>query len=493
MKSKICILVFIFISLNTQLFALGRSEEDAEVKKLNNEWVLCVTDFDVKALPQSKLSVASVITRKVVERLNEISFRTRVSPEYAYYEGYEWYRARSTAAKSLSAKLDERSLLIFNGEPNWRYKQNLARVDADIEKLTAAFEEIDKNAPVIENEPVFKLTAGNTSLTYPEPPKEGNEYKFCKDQKADAFLAGKVIDFHGRYQVSVKLYVVYTKSFIYEDSIIFSPDDLDSALEEIISKLMLTVSGSRPAAIAVKAEPEDTLVLINKSFAGRGDIGIIERAPGKFIITASANEHESITVETELAAGEIAEIQINLLPQEFGNVEIPGTSDGSTVYQGALYVGETPLTLRLPVNILEYVEIERGNKQKGTAVFHTPDDIDTTLSLPVKTRTPPAKGQVEKARSMFYWSWGGVWISGIAAWIAYHTYSSSNYALSYGFYQTNTFDQKFADDNSRMYYISMGSIVAVSAAAAYWVFSLSRYLYVANRGSTKVQKTGRTK
>jgi hypothetical protein len=494
LKNIICALLFIFFSFNTHVFAFGRPQaDDSEIQKQDNEWILCVTDFDVKSMPESKLSVASVITRKVVERLNEISYRTRVSSEYAYYEGYAWYKVRSAAAKSLSAKLEERSLLIFNGEASWRYKQNLARVDAEIEKLTAAFEEIDSSAPLINNEPVFKLTDSNVTSVYPAPPKEGNEYKFCKDQRADAFLAGTIIDFHGRYNISIKLYAVYTKTFIYEDSIIFSPDDLESALDEITSKLILTLSGSRPAAIVVKAEPEDTLVLINRSFAGRGDTGIIERPPGKFVITASANEHESITVETELAAGEIAEIKIKLLPQEFVNVEIPGTAAGSMVYQGALYVGESPLTLRLPVNTLEYVELESGGGLRGTAVFNTPDEIDTTYTLHVKNRTPPVKGRVEKARSLYYWSWGGVWVTGIAAWIAYHTYTSSSMALQYDYSQRSDFDREFADENIRMYYISMGSVIAAGAVSAFWIFNMVRYLYLANRGSTPVVKTGRNK
>ena len=489
MKSRICALLFIFFSFSAHVFALGKSQSDGtEIKKQDNEWVLCVTDFDIKSLPEGKLSVAGVITKKVVERLNNISYRTRVSPEYAYYEGYAWYKARLNAAKNISAKQEERSLLVFNGDVDWKYRQNLAKVDTEIEKLTAALEEIEKNTPLINNEPVFKLTDGNKTAVYPEPPKKGNEYKFCKDQKADAFLAGSIIDFHGRYNISIKLYAVYSEAFVYEDSVIFSPDDLESVLDEITSKLIMTLSGSKPSAIAVKVEPADALVLINRSFAGHGDTGIIERPPGKYVITASANEHESINIETELGAGEIAEININLLRQEFANVEIPGTAAGTAVYQGALYIGEAPLTLRLPVNILEYVELETGNKLKGTAVFNTPGEIDITYSLPVKTGIPPVKGRVEKARTLYYWSWGGMWITGLAAWISYQTYSVSNSAQNY-----NHSSREFSEENLRMYYISMGTVAALGAVSAFWVFNIVRYLYLANRGSTPIVKTGKSK
>ena len=492
MKNRICALFFIFFSFYANIFALGKFEtEETEIKKQDNEWILCVTEFDVKSLPPGKLSIAGAITRKVVERLNEISYRTRVSPEYAYYEGYAWHKKRSAAAKSLSAKLEERSLLIFNGETEWRYRQNLARVNAEIEKLNAAFEEIDKKAPLINSEPVFKLTDGNIKAEYPEQPKKGSEDKFCKTQKADAFLTGKIIDFHGRFNISIKLYAVYSKTFIYEDSIIFSPDDLESALNEITSKLILTLSGSRPAAIAVKTEPADALVLINKSFAGRGDTGIIERPPGKFEITSSANDHESITVETELAAGEIAEIKIKLLPKDFVNVEIPGTASGLAVYQGALYVGETPLTLRLPVDTMEYIEIDSGGGLKGTAVFNTPLENDSTYSLSVKDRKLPEKGSVERARTLYYWSWGGMWVTGIAAWIAYNSFASSNSAIIYSSGQGNNISDRFYEDNKRMSNIRNGTYIALGTVSAFWVFNIVRYLYLANRGSTPVVKPGK--
>jgi hypothetical protein len=491
LRNRIKAFIFIFFSLTACVFSLGKSQTEDEKQILDNEWTLCVTDFDVKSLPYDKLPVASAITKKVVERLKDVSYRTRVSPEYAYYEGYEWYKARAAAAKSLSAKLEERSMLIYNGEAEWRHKQNLAKVNADIEKLTTAFEEIDNKAPLINKEPEFRLTSGNISSVYPEPPKEGGEYKFCKDQKADAFLKGAIFDFHGRYNISIKLYAVFTKSIIYEDDIIFSHEDLDIALDEITSKLILTLSGSRPAALAVKTEPKDALVLINKSFAGRGDIGVRERPPGKYEVTASANNYESITVETDLAEGKIAEININLLKKEFVDIYIPGTASGGVIYQGALYVGEAPLTLRLPVNTMEYIDLDSGDGLKGAVVFNTPDEIDSSFNLPIKTKTPPVKGQVEKARTLYYWSWGGVWVTGVAAWIAYHTYSTSNTTLAH--LPGSGQNQDFINDNLTNYYVSMGTVIAAGAVSVFWVYNIVRYLYLSNRGSTPVVKPGRNK
>lgn len=490
MKSRNCFIFFLLLTAGVQLFASGKKEEP-EIKTQNDEWFLCVTDFDVSSLPEEKLTVSGVITKKVVDRLKVISYRTRISPEYAYYEGYAWSQTRSSAAKALSAKQEERSAQIYRGDSSWRYKQNLEKIDADIEKLKLALEEAEKEIPSINKQPEFKLTSGNLSDSFPVPPKTGVEYKFCQDQKADAFLQGTILEFHGRFYISVKLYTVYTRSFVYEDSIIFSVEDMENAMDEIAGRLIMVLSGNKPAAIAIKAEPDDALVLINRSFSGKGDTGIIEQPPGKITITASAPDYESMTVETELSAGKLTEVNIKLKKLEFGDVYLSGFPQGGTFYHGALYIGEAPLTLRVPLNQMEYIEIETGGNRRGTAVFFTPENNDFSYSLSLNTKTIPSKGRVEKARTWYYWAWGGTWITGIFAWIAYQTYTSMDSAIRYDYNAGNEVNNNFLNDYKRMYYISMGAVIAVCAAVAYEVFHIGRYVYISNQETTPIIKTSR--
>jgi hypothetical protein len=353
LKETRYLLFLIFLILTMPLFAKGNTDE-TEIKTQNDEWFLCITNFEAGFLPADKINISDVVSRELTERLKSINYHTRISPEYAYYEEYAWARARTTAAKTLSAKIDERSRQIFMGEPDWKYRQNIARIDNDIKKLREALEEIDDNAPLINKEPVFKLTSGNINLVFPAAPEKGGERKFCADQKADAFLSGSITDYHGRYYLKLKLYALYTLSFVWEDSAIFSYGDIDEAIDEITRKLIIVLSGNRPAAVAVKAEPESALVLINRSFAGRGGSPLTEYPPGKITVTASAPDHESIVLETELVSGKLTEISLKLNPIEYVNTDILSNARNN-VYHGSLYIGESPLTLRLPANNFEYI------------------------------------------------------------------------------------------------------------------------------------------
>jgi len=483
-------LVFIFLFITMPLFAKGKTDE-SEIKTQNDEWFLCITNFNASSLPSDRVNISDVVSREFTERLQSINYHTRISPEYAYYEEYAWAHTRSNAAKALSTKIDERSRQIYMGEPDWKYRQNILRIDTEIKKLKEDLEEIDKNAPLINKEPVFKLTSGNIKLEFPTAPQKGSERKFCTDQKADAFLSGDITDYHGRYFLKLKLYTIYTKSFVWEDSAIFSYGDIGDAIDELTRKLIIVLSGNQPAAVAVKAEPETALVLINKSFAGRGEASLTEYPPGKITVTASAPDHESIVIETELVSGKLTEINLKLNPVKYVNTDISGDAQNN-VYHGALYVGEAPLTLRLPVNNFEYIEMENADGKKGSLVFITQDSQDYEQSLSVKMSLPIKKGRVDKERRWYYWAWGGQWITGIAAWIFYYAYTGSNEAALYS-YNQGTLTQEFVNGNLNNYYLSIGSAIAFGVASAYGIYHMIRYIYYSGRDSAPIAPQGRKK
>jgi hypothetical protein len=472
-------------------FAFGRGKtEEPEKTVHNSEWILCVTGFDMSALPENRRMLGEVMTRSLTAAVNAVEHRIRVSREYAYYEGYAWSQARQTAARALSAKRDERDLLIYRGEPEWKYKRSLKTVDEDIVKLAEELAEIEAEMPQVAREPVFKFTEGNISGTFPPPPAAGGEYRFCQSQKADGFLAGELVEYHGRLYITIRLYAVYTRSFIYADSIIFSPDDVQAAVDEIAGRLVAALAGSSPAVIAIQPEPGDTLVLINESFAGRGEIAPREHPPGKVTVSLSADGYVPQTVETELAAGEITEIKAELRPLELAQVDItvPGET-GVLVYLGARYVGEAPLTLRLPVNQFNYVQVEKPGPVTGRQVFQAPGDSDKSMSLSLKTKIPFPAGQkrVERARRHYYWAWGGTWISGAAAWMAYGLFNTYNNAYRSTPSGINPSAELY-HQTLNLYYVYIGALALVGAVAVYDIFQLTRYLYIAGQDAVPIKR-----
>ncbi|GHV50232.1 hypothetical protein AGMMS49579_03490 [Spirochaetia bacterium] len=511
--------IIIFSLSLVNIFA-GGSEEAIERPVSNGEWVLCVTSFDVSSLPLSQRNIGDIIVRELVNSLNTVEHRNRikVSPEYAWYEGYAWAQSRNAAAKALEAKRNERDLLLFKGDAAWRYRQNLKTLEADIEKLEEELWKAMARQPLVAEEPSFKFTEENNKGTFPNPPAVDGEYQFCKNQKADAFLTGSVSEYHGRIFINLRLFTLYTNSYVYEDSIIFSSDDINIAVDEISGRLVAVISGENPAEIAIhtvavettgqdspSASSADALVLINNSFAGRGEVSRREYPPGKVTVEIFSENYETAQVETDLKSGEFTEITANLRPINLVpiNISVPGQT-GVSVYRGSLYVGEAPLTLQLPADSQEYLFAETlggqtsrvvllvnepipsiGSPRRPVGSLSKKSTLDGENNLLLQTRVPPPAGQdrVNKARRQYYWAWGGTWIAGIAAWILYGSYNGKANAYNYQPISMDMYNKTIEG-----YYWSIGSAILVGAAVVVESVMMGRYIYTAGDDAASIVK-----
>jgi hypothetical protein len=470
------------------LSAKGKKDTD-EKKTQNDEWILCITAFDYSMLFARRVA-GDVITRELVNKLNSVSYRIRISPEYAYYENYAWQQAVSTAAKAIANKQNERAQQLFRGDPQWRYRRNLKKIDSDLVKLREELAAIEAEKPLINSEPAFGLSQSNINGTYPEPPKPGAERRFCQSQNSDGILFGHIREFHGRYYIQLRLFALYTNSFIYEDDIIFSLEDSGGAVEEVAARLTSALSGSKLAAVAITANPPESQILLNRNYAGRGTVPVRERPPGKITIAASAEGFSPETVETELAPGELVNVDITLNPQSYSEVHIdaPGNA-GAHVYQGSLYVGDAPLTLRLPVGGLNYVTLENWNGETAKGVFTAPDmpDVSSILSFKMKKNPHSGEGRVNKARRQYYWAWGTTWITGIAAWITYGMYTGQADVAG------QSTDPAFIKSTNRLASISIGALIAVGAAVVNEFVWMGRYIYIATEKVPPILKQEKKK
>ena len=469
------------------LSAAGK-KEPAEPKPLNDEWILCITAFDYSMLSPSRRITGDVITRDLVNKLDLVSYRFRISPEYAYYESYAWQQAVSAAAKAISNKQNERAQLLYRGDRNWKYRKNLKKVDEDLVKLEETYAQKLEEKPLIHTEPAFKLSQANLSGTYPAPPKTHGERRFCQSQKSDAFLTGEIREFHNRYYIRLRLFTLYTNTWIYEDDVIFSLEDIDGAVDEIAARLDAVLAGNKPSRLAITVDPPESQVLVNQRYAGTGTVEARERPPGKIVVAIAAEGFMPETVETELAPGEHTNIAVTLGALDYTNVDINvRPNPGGVVYHGALYVGEAPYTLRLPINQLNYVNIRTRDGQTAKAVFTSPGVPDKTSAVSLKTRVPPPSGQrrVNKARSWYYWAWGSAWITAIAYWISDGMFQTNYAAIPH------SMDPDFYETTQQLAYVRSGTMICLGVALGYGFFQMARYLYTATDDVTPIVKMDR--
>jgi hypothetical protein len=473
-----------------------KGNEEMTAEPLNKEWVLCITSFDVSVLSSSRRLMGDVILRDIVASLKKVKTRYRKEGELSYYQDYEWSKLRSQAAKTLADKRNERDKLLYQGEPGWKYKKNLKACQAQIVKAEEELLKAENNAPYISDRPLFKLVEANTGGAFPAPPQNGAEYKFCMDQKADAFLTGQISEYHGRILLRLQLYTLYSHSYSYADETIFSSDDISTAMREIGSRLAAEVSETDPAVLAFHVKPENAITLVNGAYAGRGEIPPVEYFPGTSEIDIFADDHISTRISPDLSPATIHDIYINLAPAALSSliIDVPEQA-GSSVYLGSLYLGATPLRVNLPYSSFAYLSVETPGGETGQAVYREDSVIRGSAefisigagaekSMVYETSSPvdPGEKRVNTSRRKFYGAYGRFWIalpvSMLVIGMAENYIEAQPYSSSMDMY----------DKAINAGYFRIGAYALIGLTAVDIIFRLVRYLYVSGADSVPIAR-----
>ncbi|MDR1249935.1 MAG: hypothetical protein LBK63_11595 [Treponema sp.] len=466
----------LLLALSLPLFGKGKTEE-AEAELVNPQWSLSITAFDVSALKASQRVVGELLIRSLADSLVGLHHRVRVSEEYSYYKDMAYVRALADAGKKLAAKRTERDMLAYRGYPDWRYKSEVKTVDAAIKTLAEDYEKAEDAVIIIAAEPEFLLSTENVQGIFPPPPAAGGEYQYCVSKKADAFVSGEIVEFHGRLYVTLRMYTLYTRSFEYEDSFIFSTDDLVLTEEEMTGRLVAAISGASPAAVSITAEPADAVILVRESFAGQGSTGVREHAPGPLAVAVFAEGYEPAGASVELGMGELVDMEFKLQPSPETSFDIDFPSHaGSLVYQGALYRGQAPLTITAPLNQFEYIHAETPGGGKSSVVFRA-GQTGNVVTLPNVISRGNDPKPLGTARRKFYGGWTAFWVALPLAFMA------SGIAATYQNAYIYAGNSEVGNTYNTLSAVSTGLWIGFGGAAAYSVYRMARYGGAASRDS----------
>jgi hypothetical protein len=245
------------------------------------------------------------------------------------------------------------------------------------------------------------------------------------------------------------------------------------------------------------------MVIINGSYAGRGEIPRKDRSPGEIEVAVHAGNYNSVITPVELNAGEIAELYINLAPLSLSSftVDVPEGS-GSSVYLGSLYMGAVPLTLELPRDKFAYISVETPSGETGSAVYRSDTiirgsaefvradrDSPGNLSYETSVPVPPEEKRVTTARRKFYGAYGRLWVALPISLVTIGMASNYINAYNYGAaYKNPSEQQEMYDRAITANYVQTGAYIVIGLAAAETVYRIIRYLYTSGADSAPIAR-----
>jgi hypothetical protein len=488
-----------FFALTMQgaaFFAFAGGAKETPPAPINDTWTLCITQFDVSEMPPSRAVMGQMVMQYLVEDMRTAVSRLWLRDEAEYYNRVARQKAENAAAKKLSAKLAERDKLVFSGDEGYKYRQAVKKIDKELETLRAEFVKSSVSTPPLALSPAVKLTEENLAKNFPAPPAAGQEHYFCAGQKADAFLTGKITWYFDRLYVEIALWSIYAGKVTYTDDAIFSPDSIKEGSTELGDRLFDHISGFLPAWIKVRADPNAAIILIDDYVAGTGETGLMDFTPGTVSITAFAEDHETFTTDVDLIEGERTDVSIKLSPvpvDEFdarlkngsppsqqpsssGTPEGTDSSAGETednsasVYDGALYIGKTPLKLKGQSGQQKNLNVETRDGRVDQTVFIVSKD-----PIVFDPKTPPAEDRVEVARKKFYSAYGRFWIALPLAVLGIGL--NNTITATYN----STGDPELKQQRDMAYWGAMGLSIVMGACLAETFYRIGRYVWEANR------------
>jgi hypothetical protein len=417
-------LVAALLFVITPLFAKGKTEEQ-ETKSVNREYVLCITSFNVSALPPGLQVLGPILQRELAGDLARIHHRVRTDSEVTRYEELAWMEAVHATANEIAKKREERDNLLYKGHPNWKYKKELKKIDKDIKALEEKYAAARDIWPIIEEQPLFKLLASNTAIpgTFPQAPQKNKEEAFLRNNKADAFLEGTFKILYGRIYAEFRIFT-RGASFVFEDSAIFSSENLNPAADEIKRRFLGAMINSSPVRLALNVDPEDSQIEVNGIIVKKGQI--VELPPGPVTITVSAADYHGVREEHLLEGGD-KELSYELTPMEKENLQIKFPGPNSKVYSGAMYMGGNPVPKQEEIEVnddTEETEIETDEttitendnaetavaddlsekkEKESDSIAEQPEETDTDLvAEQSEEETEEEDPQVVEARAGFF-------------------------------------------------------------------------------------------
>ncbi|MDR2842274.1 MAG: PEGA domain-containing protein [Spirochaetaceae bacterium] len=479
MKQKVIfsfLTMFIFCFASVALHAKGKVEE---IQYQNTDWTLCLTRFDVSAMPQSRQVLGETIIQNIVVNLLPAELKFRTPDEYAYYLNAADLGAQKSAAEKISSKQAERDKLLYQGLSEIQYKTNLKKIDAELEALRKTYNETVLIPPKVDIEP--KFIVNSTVTNFPDAPKPGSEYFFCKAQKADGFITGKITEYYERVYVQIALWTLYAGAYIFTDSVIFSVSDLEKAVTELSDRLVDVITGMRSAGIRIKAVPEEAVIIIGSIYGGKGEAEILNFTPGDVDISVYAENYRTTNATITLNEDEFADINVELVavPSSKYTIDVEG-GESAAVYEGSLYKGETPLELQGSTDTYRQYNVITPDGKTDQTIFKV--DEKALIMIP---KPQPEEGRTNKARHWYYNAMGRFWLTLPFA------------VLGYGLYNTYYVDAvrfqsyKMAEQTQTIQYVSIGFAALAGIFLVESFVHLGMYIWEANKDISPI--TGKKK
>lgn len=473
MTQRIAVLIITAIFFVGLIFA-----DDSE------QWVLAASEFTGVDLPDLYARYNTAVPKLFLLQLDK-NLQRRIKTDES--------RARSITA------LSEKKLTLLKERANLMHKRDLAllapktpaektkqvntinkeikKKEHEIEILTARIKtaamRVDTSEPVL---PV-RLWKNGEELFTPSP--QVSLIQSLKSQKINALLTGEVKDIAGYMVIHVYIKTGLKDYPDFEFTHAGKYADVTDVVEILAGQIQTTIQNTAAARILFEVNPPSAQIYIDQE-AVKDSSKLYHLFTGIYTVTVEANGFQSAQKVISVEEKKQYRMRINLIKSDTVDLSFGLTNPFDDLFHKGISQGEAPVVVGIEK---KETIIEVDNNGVQTFLLFSPDMLKKLketdmIAARFASHTAVLQKQIEKQRSILYWSLAGFYISLPIMMILKSTADDRSHALQSGAISNTEKNQNLVRNLNISTYVFQG--VAVTLGINYLV-QLIRYLVISDR------------
>lgn len=313
-----------------------------------------------------------------------------------------------------------------------------------------------------------------------DPPSVSRE-RFCRDQDLDMLVGGSVREVQGFLRLDLWAWDASQGKTVFSWREAGTREELYATLTEAGDGFAGPVLGGLWASLTVSVTPTLAMLEVDGLPATPTGAGELILAPGTHEVRVSAPGHSEKVRTVQLAAGEAAQMSLELERLETGILAIVSDPPGADLYVNSLWMGKTPLSTERPVERSRILLAKDGFLALPFSVGPATPVRDLFILEP---KSSSRDAQQKAAREAFYSAFGWLLVSIPAPLFCYR------YAFDYADKAQSLYDSGMIAEGDRavaagnaLYWTSVGGAVLSASLFAWVVSTIIRYIAVSDRAA----------
>ncbi|HEC62280.1 MAG TPA: PEGA domain-containing protein, partial [bacterium] len=262
-------------------------------------------------------------------------------------------------------------------------------------------EELDPREIVFpESKPVHFNIGGESGSLFPAP--VFSPLRMAKREKLDLLIWGRIEEVQDYLYIELGALdtALGREVFSFKDAA--AREDLHESIDAIVEELVPVVWGRDWSSLLIEVQPRDSRVYLDGEYIAEGDVFLEYLLPGRREVHVVRAGYMESMAEVELVPYETTKYRVHLLEKVPEMVWIDSNPGEVNVYQGAMWLGKTPLEIIRPESTTRLL---LRSEESDDFSFHLDKNSPSNLSFSLPGNLDPESLQ-KKRRNDFYASFG---------------------------------------------------------------------------------------